>query len=219
MRFWLGIAAALAMLVPCTSRADERPASAETRAVTDVDGLLAECAKMPGLAARFTEEKKIALLAVPLRSSGSVHFMRSRGLVRHTTEPSKQSVLVSDKEIVFWDGKSTKRISLASSETVEAFARVFSLILAADRAGLERHFSLDFRPREQGVWSLKLVPKGAALKGVIAAIEVDGRGSVLSTLTVREVNGDVSTTRFSDVDTAKRYSDDEARRVFQVPPP
>jgi hypothetical protein len=211
------------LMVPAAVQADTASASpsppdARASDVADLDGLLSACAKMPGLVARFNEEKQIALLAVPLRSSGTLHFARGRGLVRHTAPPSKQSVLVTDKELVFWDGKAVKRVSLASSATVDAFARSFSMILAADRAGLEKSFSIDFA-RGGGSWTLKLVPKGADLKNVIGSIELEGRGVVLSTLKVREANGDVSTTRFTDVDTAKRYTDEEADRLFRLPPP
>ena len=47
---------------------------------------------------------------------------------------------------------------------------------------------------------------------------VEGRGLEVSTLTVREANGDVSTTRFAAVDTQKKYTDAEADRLFRVPP-
>jgi len=207
---------------PREAKADDHPSPpVENRPaqIADLDALLAGCAKMPGLLARFSEEKQIALLAVPLRAGGTLHFARGRGLVRHTIEPAKQSVLVTDKELVFWDGKATRRVSLASSVTVETFARAFSLILAADRPALEKSFTLSFHPEGQsGGWSLKLAPKGAELKGVISSIEIEGRGLVLSILKVREANGDVSTTRFFDVDTAKHYSDEDANRLFRVPP-
>lgn len=212
------VATLVLALVPARVQAEAPPvAAAPAPEVSSFDALLGACSKMPGLHARFTEEKQIALLSVPLRSSGTVHFTRGRGLVRHTLGPARQSVLVTDKELVFWDGKATKRLSLATSETVETFARVFTMILAADRAGLERSFALDFRARDAG-WTLSLVPKAPALKGVISAIELEGRGNAVSLLVVREASGDVSTTRFSDVDTSKRYGDEEARRVFQLPP-
>jgi hypothetical protein len=214
------VIAALA-LTPVWASAEERPApAAAVERVADLDALLAGCAKMPGLFARFAEEKQIALLAVPLKSSGTIHFDRARGLVRHTLLPSKQSVQVTDKELVFWDGKNTRHVSLASSATVEAFARAFTLLLSADRTALEKSFELTFTPKDSGAsWSLSLVPKNAELKSVVASMEIEGRGLVVTLLKVREANGDLTTSRFSDVDTAKRYSDEEAGRTFRVPPP
>lgn len=200
--------------------AEPHPAAPAPAAKADdvrtLDKLLEGCSRMPGLSARFVEEKQIALLAVPLRSSGTLHFARGRGLVRHTTEPSKQSVLIDDKELVVADGSNVRRIALSSSPTVETFARSFSMILAADRAALEKNFTLDFRPVNAG-WSLTLTPKAQELKSVIAAIELEGQGLVLSLLRVREANGDASTTRFSAVDVTRQYGAEEAARVFRVP--
>lgn len=205
---------------PGARAAEPHPAASAPAAKTDevrsLDKLLEGCAKMPGLSARFVEEKQIALLAVPLRSSGTLHFARGRGLVRHTAEPSKQSVLIDDKELVIADGSNVRRIALSSSPTVETFARSFSMILAADRPALEKNFVLDFRPTSAG-WSLALTPRGQELKGVIAAIELEGQGLALTLLRIREANGDVSTTRFSAVDVAKQYGAEEAARVFRVP--
>jgi 3-oxoacyl-(acyl-carrier-protein) synthase len=50
------------------------------------------------------------------------------------------------------------------------------------------------------------------------SIELSGKGLEIATLTVRETNGDVSTTRFSDVDVAKHYSPREVEQLFRVPP-
>jgi outer membrane lipoprotein-sorting protein len=204
--------------VPATAQAEDGAAAAEKREVVDLDSLLRGCAKMPGMTARFAEAKQIALLSVPLHSAGTVYFARGRGLVRHTTEPAKQSVLVTDKEVVLWDGKATRRMNLASSSAVETFARAFALILAADRPALEKRFDLRFRTGEAGAWSLALTPKAAELARVISSIELEGRGLVLSVLRVREANGDLSTTRFTDVDVAKRWSDDDADQAFRIPP-
>jgi Outer membrane lipoprotein carrier protein LolA-like len=193
---------------------------AATPPAKGLDALLERCARSPGLSAQFTEEKQIALLAVPLRSEGVLHFAPGRGLVRHTSKPSPQSVLVTDQDLVFWDGKTTKRIALGSSVTIETFAHAFSLLLTANRAALEKSFSLVFRADDAGDgWSLRLSPTGADLKKVIASIEIEGRGLDLSLLRVRETNGDVSTTRFSAVDAARKYTDAELDRLFRVPPP
>jgi hypothetical protein len=183
-----------------------------------LDTLLERFAKSPGLQASFVEEKQIALLAVPLRSEGVVHYSRDRGLVRHATKPSRESVLVNDKEIVYWNGKDTKRIPLGTSAVVGTLARAFALLLAADRAGLEKDFRLTLRPTENEGFRIVLEPKSVDVKKVISGIELEGRDIELSLLRVRETNGDVSITRFSAVDVSKKYTDAELARVFTLPP-
>lgn len=194
-------------------------ASSAPSEIGDLDGLLARCAKMPGLSARFTEEKQIALLALPLRSEGTLHFARGRGLVRHTLAPARQSVLVTDKELVIWDGKATRRVGLGSGAAFESFVQAFSFLLAANRPALESRFAIGFVAGDAASgWSLRLVPKAEDLKKLISAIELSGKGLAISTLIVREATGDVSTTRFSAVDVTKQYSTGEADQLFRVPP-
>lgn len=216
------VALALVGVAPPRAATAEPRAAAAPATRTTLDGLLQSCAKSPGLYAKYVEEKQVALLAVPLRTEGTVHFAPGRGLVRHTLVPSRQSVLVTDRELVFWDGKTVKRIPFGTSKTVETLARAFSLLLAADRAGLERDFALTFRRTtttpDDDAWLLELLPTSAELAKSIRAIEIEGRGLVLSTLRVREANGDLSTTRFSDVDTARRYVGEELEATFRVPP-
>lgn len=208
---------------------DVKPAAAhgatapENATEGGLDAVLARCARSPGLSARFVEERRIALLAVPLRAEGTLHFAPGRGLVRHTTKPSRESVLVTEKEVVVWDGQKTRRLALGGSKAVETFARAFSLLLAADRPALEKDFELTYdrdegRGDAPGGFRLRLVPRGTDLKKLVAAIEIEGRGLDIALLRVREANGDVSTTTFSGVDPAHRYSDVELEQLFRVPP-
>lgn len=219
------LALALGMTLGHVAHAEgtTKPRVEVAREAGSLDALLARAAKSPGLSAQFTEEKQIALLAVPMRSSGSIHFAPGRGLVRHTTKPKTESVLVDDKELVLWDGRAVKRVELASSSTLETFARAFSYLLTANRAALEKSFTLTFEQSDAGDgFRLVLTPKNADLGKTIAAMEIEGRlapvGVELSVLRVRETNGDVTTTRFSAVDAGKRYTPAELERIFRVPP-
>ena len=63
--------------VPAQERA--RPADAKT--------LLAVFARMPGLEATYTEEKKLALLALPLKSRGRIFFLPPGYLFRAVEAP------------------------------------------------------------------------------------------------------------------------------------
>ena len=67
-------------------------------------------------------------------------------------------------------------------------------------------------------YALKLTPTAPELKKMLASITIQGRGLEVSTLIVREANGDVSTTHFASVDTQKKYAIAEADRLFRVPP-
>jgi len=189
-----------------------------TAYATETDDLLfAELAKVSGVAGKFKDEKQIALLKAPLRSEGTIHFLRGRGLARHTLAPQKQSLLVTERSIVFWDGKKTETIGLGASSSLKSFAEAFSLLLAGDRRGLEKSFTIATDGDAKKAWSLKLTPKDEALKKMVTAIEVRGDARSILSLVVRESSGDVSTSTFTEVDLDHRYEDKEADAVFRVP--
>jgi hypothetical protein len=210
----VGVAACLVIATgsPSPARADGDTAAAAP-VVTSLDTLFAALSRSPGLFARFHEEKQIALLVAPVKNEGTIHFNRKLGLARHTLAPQRQSVLLSSGALTLWDGQKTETISLKSSAPLRALAEAFSLMLAADRAGLERNFKLTFEPKDGGEWKLTLVPLNADLKNLILGIDVSGVSITPKLLRVREASGDVSTTTFTDVDPNKRYSDDAYFKV------
>ena len=181
------------------------------------EALFTDLARVSGVQAKFHEEKQIALLKAPLKSDGTLHFLRGRGLARHTLMPQKQSLLVTDRSIVFWDGKKTETIGLNSSSSLRSFAEAFSLLLAGDRRGLEKNFSIASEGDAKKAWTLRLTPKEESLKKIVALIEVRGDGRKIASLVVKESTGDVSTSTFSDVDLDHRYDDKEADAVFRTP--
>ncbi|MSP26855.1 MAG: outer membrane lipoprotein carrier protein LolA [Myxococcales bacterium] len=198
-------------------------ARAETKAtpqapkIDSLDTLFAEFIRSPGLYARFHEEKQIALLVSPITNDGTIHFDKTHGLARHTTAPRRESVLLSRGALTLWDGQKTETIALRRSATLRALAEAFSLMLAADRAGLERNFTLSLQPRALGEWTLTLAPLAPDLRRMVVGIEVAGQGATPKMLRVREASGDVSTTTFTDVDPNRRYSQEQAAAIFKVP--
>jgi hypothetical protein len=57
------------------------------------------------------------------------------------------------------------------------------------------------------------------MRRVLRRVTVRGRGAVIERMAILEVSGDETVTTFSDVDTSRRYTDAEARRIFTVRPP
>lgn len=184
----------------------------------DLDTLFDAFSKSPGLYAKFREQKQIALLLAPLKSEGTLHFDRKHGLARHTRTPSPSSVLLTASSLSFWDGKKSESVALSSAPGLKAFVDGFRMILGADRAGIERNFEMAFSGDPNGKWKLDLVPRDASLKKAVSRIELTGEKLVFSSLVVKEANGDVTTTEFYAVDTAKKYSEAEAKDLFRVPP-
>jgi hypothetical protein len=186
----------------------------EKRAPT-LEDLFGLFASSPGVFAHFEEERQIALLAVPMRSSGTVHFDRKQGLVRHTLKPKRQSVRLLGDTLTVWDGAKVQVVHL-ENPTLRAFSEAFIKVLSADKAGLDRDFAIQFTSDKDQAWTVTLAPKAEALRKVLRALEIHGKAAEVSTIVIRETSGDTSTMRFSAVEVSHTYAADDP--VFAVPP-
>ena len=115
-----------------------------------------------------------------------------------------------------------RRIDLGTQPELRAFVEALRLVLAGDLESLQARFETAFQtggPADPESWRLRLVPREGPLRAIVAEIEVTGTGGLISSLRVREVGGDETIDRFSDVDPARRYSEPEISRLFDVPSP
>ena len=203
---------ALAFDIPGASAAGDRSAP------LTLDSLMTRFRGITGLSAHYREEKRIALLAEPLVSEGTVHYAPPDRIARHTLTPTSSSVVLDGTTLRFGDGKTERSIDVASSPVVRAFVDSFLAVLAGDRAALERSFKVDFQTPGAQKWELTLTPREASLGGIIRDIRFTGDALVLSQMRIREASGDEGVTTFSEVDTAHAYSPAEAARVFRLTP-
>lgn len=201
------------LLAPAVSQAEEAPPSSDPPTVSS---LLASFAQMPGLEARFEEEKHIALLAAPLKSQGRLHFARPDRMLRRTTSPTTAAVLIRDGELSFSDGQRSDQLDLSSSPVVRHFVQSFVALLAGDEETLQRLYDITLTVGDDG-WEMVLRPRPAALRRVLTELRVRGRGVELAELRVREASGDETITTFTEVDASRRYSPAEIEQIFRLP--
>ena len=201
--------AALAVLLCAGSPRAAAPA-------VTIDSLLAQFRAVPGLSAHFREEKRLALLSVPLFSEGTVHFAPPGRLARHTTAPSASTLLIDGDRLSFGDGAQSETIPLDANPVVRLFVDGFMKLLAGDKAALLRIFTIDLRPHAAG-WELRLLPKVAPMTEVLRSIVIHGKGVVLSKMTIAETTGDETVTTFDQVDVDRRYRPAEIARLFALP--
>jgi outer membrane lipoprotein-sorting protein len=190
--------------------------SVGAQAPATLDELLRRFHEVEGLECRFREEKRIALLSAPIVTEGTLHYARPGRLVRRLSGPSVQVVLVDGSRLRMRDGDRVETIDLASQPVVRSFVDTFGQLLAGDRAGLERSYRIEYAIDEGTRWTLTLRPRASPLDRFVREIRFEGEGLSLRTMVMVEVNGDVTTTTFRDVDGARRYTPEEAARVFTV---
>ena len=169
----------------------------------------------PGVSAHFVEEKHIALLKKPLNSEGNIYFLAPGKLARHVDAPKASKILLEGNELRISDGKGVRSVDLGKNAAVAALVRSFVHLLHGDRSALEKDYAVQFSAQGEA-FRLKLVPKAAPLSQLVTSIEVVGKGLVLSEMTVLEAGGDKTVTHFSDVNTERKYSDDEKKKLFTL---
>jgi outer membrane lipoprotein-sorting protein len=208
----------LAVLVlACPVAAQDAPKQDTPREET-IDTLMARFAKIPGLFAKFREEKHMTLLARPLINEGTLHFAPPHRVARHVTKPSVSSVLIDETTVRMGDGEHEDVMSLKGNPVLRQFLDSFMKILSGDRAALEKSYTLSLEKLagEKPRWELKLEPSKSPMKDAIESISFVGDGTVLETMTMLEVGGDKTITTFSKVN-HKAYTKAEWAEVAVMP--
>jgi outer membrane lipoprotein-sorting protein len=164
-----------------------------------LDQLLAKLAKVEGLSAQFQEEKRMSLVAVPLKSEGTLYYQKPRALARHTLKPSRSSVLLSGDVVQFGDGKHSQSIALESQPAVRLLVDTFVSVLAGDKAALLRLASVSYEQPSKDSWLIRVVPKDPKLLRIVKAMTFAGKAAELSSMELVDGHGDVTRTTFTQI--------------------
>ena len=195
-------------------------ASGATAATTDqIDAILAPFQGVVGLEAHFREEKRLAMLAAPLVSEGEIYFVPPDRLARRVTQPAPSVVVIDGKTLTFRDEHGRETLAIDANPVIRLFIDGFLQILSGNSEMLHRIYDIALEPQPRGAWGLRFTPKTGAMREAIAKIDLTGRGVVLETLRVTEVDGDVTVTRFDAVDPKRRFTASELERLFSVDTP
>ena len=92
--------------------------------------------RLERLKAQFSEEKRIALLARPLRQTGTIYFDRTRGIARVTQTPRPERMVLTTTSLRVEKGKKLEEVPLDKSKALKAFALAFPALLRGERAQL-----------------------------------------------------------------------------------
>lgn len=164
-----------------------------------LDALLAKLAKVEGLSAQFQEEKRIALVAVPLKSEGTLYYQKPRALARHTQKPSKSSVLLMDNVVRFGDAKHSESVSLDQQPAVRLLVDTFVSVLAGDKEALLKLATVTYEEPAKDSWRIRVVPRDAKLLRIVKTMAFEGRAAELTSMELTDGHGDVTRTNFTQV--------------------
>jgi hypothetical protein len=198
------------------------PPAARGTAATGLEALLAEFAAIPGLAARFREERHIPLLKEPLVSDGALYLAPPDGMLRLVDDPIASAVLVEGNRLVFSGSGNRRTLDLDRNPAVRVYIDTFRLLLAGNAGALREIYRIEFESGEDSdeqVWLIRLRPLHPPLAEAIASVEIAGRGRILGEFRLKKVRGGETVTYFSDVDTTRRFGDGELTEMFRLSPP
>ena len=147
----------------------------------------------------FREDKRVALLARPLKSTGMIYFDRGKGVVRKTSAPKPGQVTVTKDALRIREGSRVESIPLSKNRELRAFAMVFPMLLRGDRTELERSFEVGLYGSDRGWWALAFTPRDDALKTMVARVIVFGHATDIVSLQVSEASGDRTDTQLFDI--------------------
>jgi hypothetical protein len=176
--------------------------------------LLDEFRKSPGFSANFVEEKRILLLKEPVTNEGRMYFMRPRTFARWVDRPFPSQVLLDGRRITLTEGNTSRVIDLDAQPSVRALVGGFLALLEGDASALSRDYHVRFEATAEESWRVVLIPKGPPIDRLLGELSFTGRGIRMSTMTWVEKTGDTSTTRFSNVEVGRVFSEAEKRRFF-----
>jgi hypothetical protein len=196
-----------------------QPAAAEVeRDAPELEALAQRLAAMPGLSARFEEEKRLSLLRAPLKSEGTLYYARPDRIARRVEQPTASTWVLRGDQLFLSGPDGVHSMDLTTQPALRPLIEALRLVFTGDLVALRDRFEVDFDASTSpaGTWRLQLVPRPGPLRELVTAIEVTGVDGILSTLRVLEVGGDETVNRFSDVDPARHFSEIELERLFDA---
>jgi len=160
-------------------------------AATDLDRLMSALAQRKHGHVTFVEEKYIAVLDRPVKSSGELLYDAPDRLEQRTLSPKRESLILQNGVVTADRGRHHYVLDLRQYPQIVPFIESIRATLAGDRAALERVFQLTFTGTFDR-WTLTLVPMDAKLANTIRHISIEGTQADIHTVEIQEADGDRS---------------------------
>ena len=146
-------------------------AAGPARSLAEVRAQLADAQVTEG---RFVQQRQLAELPEPLRSSGEFLFARGLGVHWHTLKPFEAEFLLTPTAMALsGETRPATRIDLSNQPGLRLVSELFLAMFALDLEALEAHFTVTVEPARKG-WALALEPRDAAMTAIAKRVQVRG---------------------------------------------
>ena len=156
--------------------------------------LSAHSKAIQSLQGHFVQQKNIAVLPVPLNSTGQFQFEQGKEVIWEVLTPVKNTVHLTPKGISF-DSDQHKNQAAPQQAGVEVVAKIFMGVIAGELDSLNSYFLVQ-ASGDIKHWQLLLTPRSPNLAAYINTITLQG-GEFTEQLDIAETNGDKTNIRFT----------------------
>jgi outer membrane lipoprotein-sorting protein len=189
---------ALLVVLLCTA-APLHAASGNQALVSQVTSRLAQ---MKGVRAQFAQTQTLSAMKQPLVSTGTLVFMRDRGVIWRVETPYVATFVITDAGVTEVDANG-KPIRTKSAQGVRGVAQVSKMMramLGGDLSALYSQFDVDAHGSAPD-WTLDLTPNQPQLAQAIRGLHMTG-GAFLRSLRIDLANGDTTRIEFTKSEAA-----------------
>lgn len=213
----LGATHAGAQALPSTGQNAVATAHTEARGTAsafvarDADLVAAVAAHLGAKAvvrAEFRQTQTLVAMKHPLVSTGSLVFLRERGVIWRVDAPYRALYVIGDAGVTEYD-ETGKRRARASRSTagVAQVAMMMRAMLGGDLSALYSQFDVSANGTAAR-WRMQLKPNQPQLAQAIAGLTLEG-GAFLQSIAILAANGDVTRIDFSGSTAPEAASADE----------
>jgi hypothetical protein len=209
MRFSAVCSSSFAIAAFATAIYAEEPGDSAELSLAE---LMNRMAATTGVIADFQEQKEIALLEQPLRSSGRLYFAPPDRLARFTLEPEFSALVIDGNRLYFQEGIG-EEFDLSGNPMARIFVDNFIVLFNGDLERLQALYRTDFSAKG-GDWSLILTPRKAPLSEFVEEIALRGGPRGMREMVIRNFDGDRTETQLDVVDRDYAFTTDALHTLF-----
>jgi outer membrane lipoprotein-sorting protein len=178
-----------------TAIAADAPAVAASAQAGLVARIATQLAHKTGVRAQFRQTQTLAALSAPLVSTGSLVFVRDRGVIWRTQTPYRVTYVIDDARVEKIDANGVRTTQGRSRGGIAQVSQMMRAMLGGDLSALYSQFDVaaDGTPAK---WRLLLTPNQPQLAQAVKSLRMEG-GMFLNTLEITSANGDTTHIEFS----------------------
>ncbi|CAE6686002.1 Outer-membrane lipoprotein carrier protein [Paraburkholderia aspalathi] len=180
---------------PTAASAAEAAQSAGNPAL--VSQIASRLAQAKGVRAQFTQTQTLAAMKQPLVSTGSLLFVRDRGVIWQIDTPYKATYVITDAGVAEVDANG-QRVTAHSAQGTRGVAQVSKMMramLGGDLSALYSQFDVQAEG-SAAQWRMQLTPNQPQIAQSIKGLQMNG-GDYLQSLRITLANGDITKLDFA----------------------